>query len=183
MDCSVCLNLQNDGICTRFGKEPPAGFAARCRHYAPDPDAPTPAEPEPEPEPASSTATCDGTDRTTDRLCRTDPCPYLDAPYCISGVRAEADAPPEDLDALPGDDPGPLAALVARTDADTVAAAVSRLPVHYRDAVLLRYWEELSLEETAVALGVPLGTAKFRLARARALLRAALEPLFGKEPR
>ena len=38
-------------------------------------------------------------------------------------------------------------------------------------------------EETAVALGVPLGTAKFRLARARALLRAALEPLFGKEPR
>ena len=100
-----------------------------------------------------------------------------------AGVRAEADAPPEDLDALPGDDPGPLAALVARTDAETVAAAVSRLPVHYRDAVLLRYWEELSLEETAVALGVPLGTAKFRLARARALLRAALEPLFGKEPR
>ena len=100
-----------------------------------------------------------------------------------AGVRAEADTPPEDLDALPGDDPGPLAALVARTDAETVAAAVSRLPVHYRDAVLLRYWEELSLEETAVALGVPLGTAKFRLARARALLRAALEPLFGKEPR
>ena len=122
---------------------------------------------------------CDGDAAAADDLCLR---AFARAVERI-GVRAEADAPPEDLDALPGDDPGPLAALVARTDAETVAAAVSRLPVHYRDAVLLRYWEELSLEETAVALGVPLGTAKFRLARARALLRAALEPLFGKEPR
>ena len=49
--------------------------------------------------------------------------------------------------------------------------------------VLLRYWEEFSLADTAAALGVPLGTAKFRLTRARALLRADLEHLFGKEHR
>ena len=85
MDCSVCLNLQDDGLCIQYGKEPPEGFAARCRHYAPDPDAPLPAEPEPEPAPPDGTA----------RLCASDFCPYRDGdtfggPYCISGVRAEA---------------------------------------------------------------------------------------------
>ena len=100
-----------------------------------------------------------------------------------AGVRAERAAEPGELEALPYPGPDPLAALVARSDAEAVAAAVSRLPEHYRAAVLLRYWEELSLEETADALGVPLGTAKFRLSRARAILRAGLEPLFGKEPR
>ena len=100
-----------------------------------------------------------------------------------AGVRAERAAEPGELDALPDPGPDPLAALVARSDAEAVAAAVSRLPELYRAVVLLRYWEEFSLADTAAALGVPLGTAKFRLARARALLRAALEPLFGKEPR
>ena len=100
-----------------------------------------------------------------------------------AGAQAERAAEPGELEALPDPGPDPLAALVARSDAEAVADAVSRLPEHYRAAILLRYWEDLPLEETAEALGVPLGTAKFRLSRARALLRAALEPLFGKEPR
>lgn len=100
-----------------------------------------------------------------------------------AGIRAERAAEPGELDALPDPGPDPLAALVARSDAEAVAAAVSRLPELYRAVVLLRYWEEFSLADTAAALGVPLGTAKFRLTRARALLRADLEPLFGKEHR
>ena len=100
-----------------------------------------------------------------------------------AGVRAERAAEPGELDALPDPGPDPLAALVARSDAEAVAAAVSRLPELYRAVVLLRYWEEFSLADTAAALGVPLGTAKFRLSRARAILRAGLEPLFGKEHR
>ena len=100
-----------------------------------------------------------------------------------AGVRAERAAEPGELDALPDPGPDPLAALVARSDAEAVAAAVSRLPELYRAVVLLRYWEEFSLADTAAALGVPLGTAKFRLTRARAILRAGLEPLFGKEHR
>ena len=100
-----------------------------------------------------------------------------------AGVRAERAAEPGELDALPDPGPDPLAALVARSDAEAVAAAVSRLPELYRAVVLLRYWEEFSRADTAAALGVPLGTAKFRLTRARALLRADLEPLFGKEHR
>ena len=89
MNCTICLNLQNDGVCARFGKAPPPGFADRCRHYVPDPDAP--AEPEPTPEHAQ-TATCDG----TDRWCRAEPCPYLltgvpPGDYCTSSIREDAD--------------------------------------------------------------------------------------------
>jgi RNA polymerase sigma-70 factor (ECF subfamily) len=41
--------------------------------------------------------------------------------------------------------------------------------------MLLYAWEELSYEEIAVALRVPVGTVRSRLARARARLRAALD--------
>jgi RNA polymerase sigma-70 factor (ECF subfamily) len=41
--------------------------------------------------------------------------------------------------------------------------------------MLLYAWEELSYEEIAAALHVPVGTVRSRLARARAHLRAALD--------
>lgn len=34
MDCGNCLNLQTDGLCGVYGKEPPEGFAARCLRFA-----------------------------------------------------------------------------------------------------------------------------------------------------
>jgi RNA polymerase sigma-70 factor (ECF subfamily) len=43
-----------------------------------------------------------------------------------------------------------------------------------RDVLLLYAWEELSYEEIATALGVPVGTVRSRLARARARLRSLL---------
>ena len=31
--CRDCINLQANGICGHYGKEPPPGFAGRCRFY------------------------------------------------------------------------------------------------------------------------------------------------------
>ncbi|MGH3264520.1 MAG: RNA polymerase sigma factor [Trebonia sp.] len=45
-----------------------------------------------------------------------------------------------------------------------------------RDALLLVVWGELTYEEAAIALGVPIGTVSSRVARARRLLAAALDP-------
>ena len=55
-----------------------------------------------------------------------------------------------------------------------VLSAINELPDHYRAIVLMRHLEELSYEEIAQALDVPLGTAKVRLHRARALLQEKL---------
>jgi RNA polymerase sigma factor (sigma-70 family) len=56
-----------------------------------------------------------------------------------------------------------------------VLEAVRQLPTREQDVFALCAWSELSYEEAAVALGVPLGTVRSRLARARARLNARLE--------
>jgi RNA polymerase sigma factor (sigma-70 family) len=58
-----------------------------------------------------------------------------------------------------------------------VRAAVSELPVEFREAVVLCELEELSYEEAARLSGCPIGTIRSRLHRGRALLLAKLEIL------
>lgn len=55
-----------------------------------------------------------------------------------------------------------------------LAAALAKLPAGHRDALLLVAWGDLSYEQAAVALGVPVGTVRSRLSRARGRLRQAL---------
>jgi RNA polymerase sigma factor (sigma-70 family) len=79
----------------------------------------------------------------------------------VSGGQASASDPP----------PAELAPEVAR--------ALSRLRAVDRDALLLVVWGELSYEETARALAVPIGTIRSRVARARRRLAGELteEPI------
>jgi len=53
--------------------------------------------------------------------------------------------------------------------------ALSSLDRSQLDVLLLYAWEELSYEEIADALGVPIGTVRSRLSRARERLRSRLE--------
>jgi RNA polymerase sigma factor (sigma-70 family) len=62
---------------------------------------------------------------------------------------------------------------VAESDR-AVAAALAKLDPAQRDVLLLHAWGELSYEEIADALGMPLGTVRSRLSRARATLQAEL---------
>jgi RNA polymerase sigma-70 factor (ECF subfamily) len=55
--------------------------------------------------------------------------------------------------------------------------ALRRLPAADRDTLLLMVWGELSRDEVAAALGVPVGTINSRIARARKRLATDLEPL------
>ncbi|SEI95790.1 MULTISPECIES: RNA polymerase sigma factor [unclassified Variovorax] len=52
--------------------------------------------------------------------------------------------------------------------------ALESLPAHYREVVLLRDFEELTIAEIAERLGEPPGAVKSRLHRARALVREYL---------
>lgn len=56
-----------------------------------------------------------------------------------------------------------------------VRRAVDALPPRYRTVVTLFYLEERSYKEVADVLGVPMGTLKTHLHRARAMLRRELE--------
>jgi RNA polymerase sigma-70 factor (ECF subfamily) len=57
---------------------------------------------------------------------------------------------------------------------DLVKSAVRELPEHYRTVLWLRDGEDLSYEEIARVLDVPIGTVRSRLARAREMLRRAV---------
>ncbi len=52
--------------------------------------------------------------------------------------------------------------------------AVARLPEKYREPLVLRHASEMSYEEIADALELPLGTVKTRIFRAREALRDTL---------
>jgi len=66
---------------------------------------------------------------------------------------------------------GQLATLAAQQSADLVRRAVLALPRRYREPVVLFYFHEMDLEAAARTMGLPEGTMKARLSRARALLR------------
>ena len=60
-------------------------------------------------------------------------------------------------------------------EARSAQALIDSLPEHYRVVVMLRHQNDLSYEEIAEALHLPLGTVKARIHRARALLKDRLE--------
>jgi len=58
---------------------------------------------------------------------------------------------------------------------DEVARALAVLPIEQRTVLVLVYYLDLPVSETASILRIPVGTVKSRLDRARSALRAALE--------
>jgi RNA polymerase sigma-70 factor (sigma-E family) len=57
---------------------------------------------------------------------------------------------------------------------DEIAAALAMLPPRQRATVVLRFWLDLSVEDTAHELGVTVGTVKSQTAKALASLRDRL---------
>ncbi|MGW3668700.1 RNA polymerase sigma factor [Streptomyces sp. NPDC005141] len=68
--------------------------------------------------------------------------------------------------------------VVARVSAEgtrgALSAALAKLPARYRDVLLVIAWGDLDYAEATEALGIPVGTVRSRLHRARKRLREAL---------
>lgn len=92
-------------------------------------------------------------------------------------VRAGRNAPDFRDSAIVDLAPGVSTMATKRADERLLARALQHVPVELQVALELYYWEELSMEEIGAVLGVPAGTVKSRLHRARGLLREAIERL------
>ena len=68
----------------------------------------------------------------------------------------------------------PESIFLNRSNAHQVQAAIDALPVQFREVLLLCEVEEMSYQELAETLGIPIGTVMSRLSRARKMLRARL---------
>jgi RNA polymerase sigma-70 factor (ECF subfamily) len=85
---------------------------------------------------------------------------------------------PNDRDAmllLPSSEPSPFEAAARSEDAMRLAGRLQILPPLYREALLLRFQEEMSLAEMAQVLGAPPTTVTSRIYRGLAELRSAFE--------
>ncbi|PYX46057.1 MAG: RNA polymerase subunit sigma-70 [Acidobacteria bacterium] len=85
---------------------------------------------------------------------------------------------PNDGDAmllLPSSGPSPFEAAARSEDAMRLAGRLQILPPLYREALLLRFQEELSLAEIAQVVGAPVTTVTSRIYRGLAALRSAFE--------
>jgi RNA polymerase sigma-70 factor (ECF subfamily) len=64
-----------------------------------------------------------------------------------------------------------------------VKTAIAQLEPDFREALILRDVEDLSYEEIAAVTGLPDGTVKSRIHRARGQLRALVEKAMGEKMR
>jgi RNA polymerase sigma-70 factor (ECF subfamily) len=72
-------------------------------------------------------------------------------------------------------EPSPLQQVLSHETQENVQASLSQIPVIYREVLVLRFQEELQIEEMAGMLSVPLSTVKSRLYRGLEALRGALQ--------
>lgn len=109
--------------------------------------------------------------RRFDTCTASDPTPWIRAIARNEAIRLVARRIEVRLD--DADEPAHQAKV--RSDADErLADALQALAERDRLLVLLRYWEDLSYEQVACRMQIPLGTVKVRLHRAHAILRSQL---------
>src|ERR1700720_2766101 len=91
-----------------------------------------------------------------------------------TGLRATSTVPldsDEDGPELAVENETPETTLLKRSDSELVQGAINDLPVLYREILLLCEVEEMSYQEIAETLSIPIGTVMSRLSRARKTLR------------
>jgi RNA polymerase sigma-70 factor (ECF subfamily) len=94
------------------------------------------------------------------------------------------EAPEERADAFqPGisDNEDPERRLMAKQIADAVQRALERLQPELADALMLFEVEGKSYAEIATMLGIPIGTVRTRIFRAREFIAKRLEPVLGPQ--
>jgi RNA polymerase sigma-70 factor, ECF subfamily len=93
----------------------------------------------------------------------------------LAGPVVELDAETEERWQWPAQEShDPHFLLLQKVQREQIRAAIERLPVPYREVILLRDFEGFSYQQIATILACPAGTVMSRLGRAREQLRALL---------
>ena len=89
--------------------------------------------------------------------------------------------PEEELPEPPLERETPETILIERSNWRLVQSAIEELPVHFRETLLLCEVEEMSYQEIAETLSIPIGTVMSRLSRARKTLEEHLREKLRRE--
>jgi RNA polymerase sigma-70 factor (ECF subfamily) len=94
-----------------------------------------------------------------------------------TGLKATMTVPldlEEDAPELPVESATPETIFIERSNTQLMQSAIDELPVYFREILLLCEVEEMSYQEIAETLSIPMGTVMSRLSRARKMLRDRL---------
>jgi RNA polymerase sigma factor (sigma-70 family) len=107
----------------------------------------------------------------------TDPAPYLRAIVCNLTRNRHRHLRVVAREKIPqaGRAPSSEQAAILREDHAEVIAALAALPARRREAIVLRFWLDLSEREIATTMGVSPGTVKSQISRGLAALAKVLE--------
>ena len=94
---------------------------------------------------------------------------------------AGADASDEATPLWQEPQPSPENEILRRKDGETIRRLLATVPTSFREVLVLRDINDLSYRDIAEVVGAPIGTVMSRLARARAMLRAAWLKAEGEE--
>ncbi len=89
-------------------------------------------------------------------------------------VSVSLDSDSEDQPIEPAATGTPESALLARVETESIQNALEKLPVKFREIILLCDQEEMSYKEIGETIGIPIGTVMSRLSRARKAMRELL---------
>jgi len=67
--------------------------------------------------------------------------------------------------------------LIEREKCELVRCAIAKLPEHYRQVILLRYYQDMSYDDISHVLRIPVGTVRSRIAQGKQLLLRELDTL------
>ena len=87
-----------------------------------------------------------------------------------AGRLARGIDPPESAPEEPDPGPSPMQTLLSKETGCMLEEAVAQLSPEYREAVVLRFWEDLDYGEISEALAISEGLARWRVYQARKML-------------
>jgi len=94
--------------------------------------------------------------------------------FKASATRLSTPLAPEHEVGMPDDLPGPEESVLRGEQRSALADALNQLGLEYRMTLWLRFYCDLSLQEIADTLDIPLGTVKWRLSTGLRRLRSCL---------
>jgi RNA polymerase sigma-70 factor (ECF subfamily) len=96
------------------------------------------------------------------------------ANVCLNHLESQKETAPLDEERDADQSHGPESRVEAREQTKRIREALASLPAHYRVVIELRHYQELSYDEIAAELQIPLSDVKSHLFRARKMLAEKL---------
>lgn len=99
--------------------------------------------------------------------------------YCLKALRGRRHTTELTDDVMPADEPERHSSDFLLREA--LHAAIAKLPEEFREALELKYFDDLAYDDIAVALNISVSLAKIRVFRAKKMIQQTMSPILAEQ--